>query len=92
MKNLWELEKSCRVGESPKKAHQTEFFLRVAVCAWCKPGKEGKDATTHGICPRHLREMMREIHGQAKRATTIISSAHRKKFYQTELLVAGTGA
>jgi len=38
---------------------QTEFPLRVAVCAWCKPRElgAGLGALSHGICPRHFREM-----------------------------------
>jgi hypothetical protein len=38
---------------------QTEFALRVAVCAWCKPTSAdgGMQVWSHGICPRHLRKM-----------------------------------
>ena len=40
-------------------AGQVEFPLRVAVCAWCKPRDRGATlgALSHGICPRHFREM-----------------------------------
>jgi len=40
-------------------AGQTEFPLRVAVCAWCEPRERGATigALSHGICPRHFREM-----------------------------------
>lgn len=40
-------------------AHQSVLPLRVAVCAWCKPRElgAGLGALSHGICPRHLREM-----------------------------------
>ena len=40
-------------------AGQTEFPLRVAVCAWCKPRDRGATlgALSHGICPRHFREI-----------------------------------
>ena len=40
-------------------AGQTEFPLRVAVCAWCQPMERGATigALSHGICPRHFREM-----------------------------------
>jgi hypothetical protein len=42
-----------------KVADQTELPLRVAVCAWCKPRELGATlgALSHGICPRHFREM-----------------------------------
>jgi hypothetical protein len=47
---------------------QTEFPLRVAVCAWCKPRDRGANigALSHGICPRHFREMKIEL--QIRRA------------------------
>ena len=40
-------------------AHQSVLPLRVAVCAWCKPRElgAGLGALSHGICPRHFREM-----------------------------------
>ena len=40
-------------------AQQSVLPLRVAVCAWCKPRElgAGLGALSHGICPRHLREM-----------------------------------
>jgi hypothetical protein len=40
-------------------ANQTELPLRIAVCAWCKPRELGAalGALSHGICPRHFREM-----------------------------------
>jgi hypothetical protein len=42
---------------------QTEFPLRVSVCAWCKPRDRGASigAMSHGICPRHFREMRIEL-------------------------------
>ena len=38
---------------------QTEFPLRVAICAWCNPRDRAANmgAMSHGICPRHFREM-----------------------------------
>jgi hypothetical protein len=44
-------------------ADQTEFPLRVAVCAWCKPRELGATigALSHGICPRHFREMKSKL-------------------------------
>jgi hypothetical protein len=44
-------------------AGQIEFPLAVAVCAWCRPGElgAGLEPLSHGICPRHLRKMKREL-------------------------------
>jgi hypothetical protein len=44
-------------------AHQTEFPMRVAVCAWCKPKErgEGLGAISHGICLRHLRKVRMDL-------------------------------
>jgi len=44
-------------------ADQPEFPLRVAVCAWCKPRELGTilGALSHGICPRHFREMKSKL-------------------------------
>ena len=45
---------------------QSEFPLRVPVCAWCKPKNRGADlgrssgSISHGICPRHLRKLKLE--------------------------------
>jgi hypothetical protein len=45
--------------KTERTAEQPEFPLRVAVCAWCKPRELGATvgALSHGICPRHLREV-----------------------------------
>ena len=42
---------------------QIEFSMAVPVCAWCEPRKPGvtRVALTHGICPRHLREVKLEL-------------------------------
>ncbi|HEV2435105.1 MAG TPA: hypothetical protein VG077_03835 [Verrucomicrobiae bacterium] len=46
---------------------QSEFPLRVAVCAWCKPKRRGVDPGTnpdpisHGICPRHFKKLKLEL-------------------------------
>jgi hypothetical protein len=46
---------------------QSEFPLRVAVCAWCKPKKRGADPgkspdpISHGICPRHFKKLKLEL-------------------------------
>ena len=48
-------------------AVQSEFPLRVAVCAWCKPKKRSADpgkslgSISHGICPRHFKKMKQEL-------------------------------
>ena len=44
-------------------AARTEFPLRVAVCAWCKPRERGTTlgAMSHGICLRHFREMRSKL-------------------------------
>lgn len=46
-------------------ARQIEFPLRVAVCAWCRPGaaREDGEPLSHGICPRHLREIEFQLRG-----------------------------
>jgi hypothetical protein len=46
-------------------AHQVEFPLSVAVCAWCAPKERGKGlgSISHGICMRHLRKLKLEMLG-----------------------------
>ena len=41
---------------------QIELPFRVVVCAWCHPGgsTDGPVPISHGICPRHFRQMMLE--------------------------------
>jgi hypothetical protein len=43
-------------------ASQTEFLMAVPVCAWCEPRQPGATqvAVTHGICPRHFRQLKLE--------------------------------
>ena len=51
---------------------QTEFGLKVAICAWCRPGERGSGlgAISHGICLRHLRFLKLQTQGLLpKRAT-----------------------
>lgn len=49
---------------------QSELPLRVAVCAWCKPKHHGVElgaglgAISHGICPRHLKQIRLELQKQ----------------------------
>lgn len=47
-------------------AEQIELPLRVPVCAWCRPPELGRGfgAISHGICPRHLRQLLLEIRGR----------------------------
>ena len=47
-------------------SRQSVFPLRVAVCAWCKPRElgAGVGALSHGICPRHFREMKIKLEGR----------------------------
>ncbi|SPE54207.1 hypothetical protein SBV1_1760014 [Verrucomicrobia bacterium] len=44
-------------------ARQIEFPLSVAICAWCRPGERGGalGEVSHGICPKHLRKLEREL-------------------------------
>ena len=41
---------------------QIEFSMAVPVCAWCEPRKPGvtRVAVTHGICPRHFKQLKLE--------------------------------
>jgi len=43
-------------------ARQIEFSMAVPVCAWCEPRQPGADtvAVTHGICPRHFKQLKLE--------------------------------
>jgi hypothetical protein len=51
---------------------QSEFPLRVAVCAWCKPKQRrvdlgvGLGELSHGICLRHLKQLRVEFQMKAK--------------------------
>lgn len=62
---------------------QSEFPLRVAICAWCKPGNGGAElggslgAISHGICPRHLKQMQRELQRLKAEATAKSISVRR---------------
>ena len=44
-------------------ARQAVLPLRVAVCAWCQPRElgAGLGALSHGICPRHFRELKTKL-------------------------------
>jgi|ERR1039457_212441 hypothetical protein len=67
---------------------QSEFPLRVAVCAWCKPKNRGVDpgngpgAISHGICPRHLKKLKLELqmnkNGGSPAPATVAHSRRRR--------------
>ncbi len=44
---------------------QLEMPIPVAVCAWCKPKELGTGVgdVSHGICPRHLRNIRLKMYG-----------------------------
>ena len=86
MQNHAELERHCEGEEPPQKSHQTEFFLPVAVCAWCRPG-QNHDAVTHGICPRHMKEVLRELPRTGTQNGKRPKTPAPQRPHQTELLV-----
>ena len=48
--------------DAERAARQIELPLKVPVCAWCQPHElgEGLGAISHGICPRHFRQLLQE--------------------------------
>jgi len=48
---------------------QTEFLMRVPVCAWCRPKElgTGLGAISHGICLRHFQQIKLECQGIGSR-------------------------
>jgi hypothetical protein len=62
---------------------QSEFPLRVAVCAWCKPKNlgtnlsSGSGSISHGICLRHLKKLRLELQMQVKKPGDHAASASR---------------
>jgi hypothetical protein len=58
-------------------ASQTEFSLKVAICAWCKPNERGSGlgAISHGICLRHLRFVKLQTQGLLRKRVAHL--AHR---------------
>ena len=71
-------------------ARQSVLPLRVAVCAWCKPRElgAGLGALSHGICPRHFREMSTKLQsghpGSAGEPVATRVSRSRKRSRSTE--------
>ncbi len=68
-------------------AEQIEFPLQVAICAWCKPVRKSQPSPadlslSHGICPRHLKQIMVRLQRAKLRRETEIrrpkSKARRK--------------
>jgi hypothetical protein len=57
-------------SKAKRTADQPEFPLRVAVCAWCEPVVLGATvgALSHGICPRHFREMKLKLQNSSRDA------------------------
>lgn len=67
---------------------QSELPMRVAVCAWCKPKNRGLElgaslgAISHGICPRHLKQLRLELQKQKEAAQSTrkpVSHSRRRK-------------
>jgi hypothetical protein len=63
---------------------QIELPFRVTVCAWCRPGEsaEGPVPISHGICPRHFRQMLLNAHASfssagVKAAVSLARDSHR---------------
>lgn len=63
-----------------KAPQQSEFPLRVAICAWCKPKNRGVElgatlgSISRGICPRHVEKLRREL-GQSSAGATGLGRA-----------------
>ena len=75
---------------------QSEFLLRVPVCAWCQPKNRRADpdnspgSISHGICPRHLRKLklelqMKKAGGQLAPAAATYSRRRRAVFNHPQL-------
>jgi hypothetical protein len=59
--------------------HQTEFPLRVPLCAWCHPNPPRGELVSHGICPRHLRKLKQEIARRAMHLSPTPRQRRQKK-------------
>jgi hypothetical protein len=77
-------------SETERKADQPELPLRVAVCAWCKPRDLGATvgALSHGICPRHFREMRLKLQDGSRGAegAPVGTQARRSRRLRKSLL------
>ena len=63
---------------------QIELSFSVPVCAWCRPGKlgDGLVPISHGICPRHFRQMLLDAKAsfssaRLKAAVSLERDSHR---------------
>ncbi len=62
---------------------QIELPLGVAICAWCEPdGRRGLDAAlvSHGICPRHFKELEMSLNPLALERAKALPRRSRRKF------------
>ncbi len=68
-------------------ASQTEFSLKVAICAWCKPNERGSGlgAVSHGICLRHLKHLKLQTQGLLPKRS---SRASLRSPVQTEVFLS----
>ena len=64
---------------------QSEFPLRVAVCAWCKPKNRGAGPdnspgpVSHGICPRHFKKLKLELQSKKNGGHAAPATARRSR-------------
>src|ERR1035437_5282661 len=70
--------------ETEHAPRQIEVPLSVTVCAWCRPGElgDGLVPISHGICPRHFRQMLLEAKAsfssaRLKAAVSLVLDSHR---------------
>jgi hypothetical protein len=76
---LLQSENTQAEGPEQRSARQTEFPMKVAVCAWCEPCSTDDvlGALSHGICPRHFRKLERQMKGVvSKRRTRVRRGSH----------------
>ena len=60
------VQSQTREQEADLRPRQTEFPLRVPLCAWCRPATRGEEMIPHGICPRHFRKMKQQLARHSK--------------------------
>jgi hypothetical protein len=64
---------------------QSEFPLRVAVCAWCKPKNRGVElgaslgAISHGICPRHFKKLTEQVSKDTEQQALPIATRSQRR-------------
>ena len=71
-------------GVAEHTSRQIELPFSVPVCAWCCPGEigDGLVPISHGICPRHFRQMLLEARAAFSSArlqavVPLVPDAHR---------------